>query len=329
MSHDDVVAVIRKLVKKDQIQMSVVSSEADPVNPKRDREAQENGEVIFNISRVKNSYGFSLSTSNEDGVYVHTLKDIKAGGAAEQAGMKELMLLVAMNGRRCDELDHKSVVKEVKSGGKNVIIRCRLPADSQPAKAEVAKAEVEETPKVEEPAAPVAAALVAEPSAPADMSGPTGAKLCRVVKSARDNYGFSCKYDKDLALETVNRVAIGSPAQLAGLEDGDRVFSVNGVNIIGKPHSETIALIKQFPNHVVFMVVPQADHASWIAAEMTPNEWEAAPYWQKTYGDLGIPRNCVLEKEDGEKYGFTLEHKNDKHIVKTYPAGTHGLIFVL
>merc|ERR1711935_1080433 len=65
------------------------------------------------------------------------------------------------------------------------------------------------------------------------------------------------------------------------------------------------------------MVVPEADHAAWIATDSTPNEWDATPAWQKAYGELGIPRNCCLEKEDGEKYGFTLEHQSGKHIVKT------------
>ena len=75
---------------------------------------------------------------------------------------------------------------------------------------------------------------------------------------------------------------------------GDRVFSVNGVNIIGKAHSETIALIKQYENHVVFMVVSEADHAAWIAAERTPNEWDAKPYWQKAYGALGDEQESFL-----------------------------------
>ena len=335
MSHDDVVSVIKKLAKKDSIQFVVVSGEADPVNPARDREAVESGEQIFNISRIKGSYGFSLSTGNEDnGTYKHTLKDIKSGGAAEKAGMKDQMLLIAMNGRPCEEMDHKAVVREVKSGGKNVIIRCRTAekAEEEKVEASAPAAEKVEEAQIEEAAAPVAAAaavaatIAPEPAAP---EGPSGAKLCRVVKAARDNYGFSCKYDKDLSMETVNRVAIGSPAQLAGLENGDRVFSVNGVNIIGKAHSETIALIKQYENHVVFMVVSEADHAAWIAAERTPNEWDAKPYWQKAYGALGIPRNCSLEKEDGEKYGFTLEHQNSKHIVKTVndhsPADQAGL----
>lgn len=337
MSHDDVVGVIKKLAKKDSIQFVVVSGEADPVNPARDREAIESGEQIFNISRIKGSYGFSLSTgNNDDGTYKHTLKDIKSGGAAEKAGMKDQMLLIAMNGRQCEEMDHKAVVREVKSGGKNVIIRCRTgteKVEEADVEASAPATEKVEEAQVEEAAAPVAAAAVAVAATiapePATPEGPSGAKLCRVVKAARDNYGFSCKFDKDLSMETVNRVAIGSPAQLAGLENGDRVFSVNGVNIIGKAHSETIALIKQYENHVVFMVVPEADHAAWIAAERTPNEWDAKPYWQKAYGALGIPRNCALEKEDGEKYGFTLEHQNSKHIVKTVndhsPADQAGL----
>merc|ERR1711976_346407 len=164
MSHDDVVSVIKKLAKKDSIQFGVVSGEADPVNPARDREAIESGEQIFNISRIKGSYGFSLSTGNNDnGTYKPTLKDIKSGGAAEKAGMKDQMTLIAMNGRQCEEMDHKAVVREVKSGGKNVIIRCRTAEKVEEAKVEASAPAVEkvEEAQVEEAAAPVAAAAVA------------------------------------------------------------------------------------------------------------------------------------------------------------------------
>ena len=59
------------------------------------------------------------------------------------------------------------------------------------------------------------------------------AKLCRVIKGSSGNYGFNVKLCKDISMEILNRIDLGSPAQLAGLENGDRIFSVNGVDIIG------------------------------------------------------------------------------------------------
>ena len=135
------------------------------------------------------------------------------------------------------------------------------------------------------------------------------AKLCRVIKSSDgkfSKYGFTCKYHNEISMEVVEHIIIGSSAQLGGLELEDRIVSVNGVNIIGKSHSETVSLIRQHENHFVCMVVSKADHENWIKANRQPNEWEAIPHWRKDYGDLGIPRNCHVEKEKAESYGFHL-----------------------
>ena len=257
----------------------------------------------------------------EDGEYKHIIKDIKAGGAAQKAGMDDKMILIAMNGRDCVSLGHKEVVQEVKSGGKNVIIRCKVVTEEE-IKEKIAEkvaevAPVASTMPAPEPEKPVAA--------PAVTSSSGKAKICRVVKSPRDNYGFSCKYEKDIELETVNRIAIGSPAQLAGLENGDRIYAVNGTKIVGLSHAETIALIKTYENHVVFLAVPEAD---WTAG-MSVSEATAVPQWEANYGELGIPRNVTLEREPGERYGFTIEYVNKQHVVKAVgdhsPAARAGL----
>merc|ERR1711962_597076 len=317
--HADVVAEIKKYAKKDTIQFTVVAAACDPVNPDRDEMAESSGEKIFNVQKIGTSYGFSLSTVKNGDEYRHIIKDIKAGGAAQKAGMENKMILIAMNGRDCVSLGHKEVVQEVKSGGKNVIIRCKVVTEE-----EIAEKIAEKAAEV----APVASTMPApEPETPvvAAPSASGKAKICRVVKSPRDNYGFSCKYEKEIELETVNRIAIGSPAQLAGLENGDRIYAVNGTKIVGLSHAETIALIKTYENHVVFLAVPEAH---WTAG-MSVSEASAVPQWESNYGELGIPRNVTLEREPGERYGFTIEYVNKQHVVKAVgdhsPAAKAGL----
>ena len=65
---------------------------------------------------------------------------------------------------------------------------------------------------------------------------------------------------------------------------------------------------KEHENYVVFLAVTESDHSSWKSSGKMPNEWEAVPQWKTKYGDYGVPRNLVVEREDGEKYGFTLEY---------------------
>ena len=90
------------------------------------------------------------------------------------------------------------------------------------------------------------------------VNGSPRAKLCRVIKASNgkfSKYGFSCKYHNEISMEVVEHISIGSLAQLGGLELDDRIISVNGVNIRGKFHSETVSLIRQHENHFVCMVV--------------------------------------------------------------------------
>ena len=61
-----------------------------------------------------------------DGKGRHIITNIKDGGAAQAAGMENDMILIAMNGRDFIGLSHNEVVEQVKSGGKNVIFRCKL-----------------------------------------------------------------------------------------------------------------------------------------------------------------------------------------------------------
>ena len=94
-------------------------------------------------------------------------------------------------------------------------------------------------------------------------------KLCRVIKPTGTNYGFKCKLHRDISMEVVTQMSLGSPAQLAGLENGDRVFSVNGVSIIGLPHSETVALMRKYENHFVCMVMPKRCSKNWNGSRKT------------------------------------------------------------
>ena len=74
-------------------------------------------------------------------------------------------------------------------------------------------------------------------------------------------------------------------------------------------------MIRQHTNHVMLMVVPEADHGAWIDAKRTPTEWEAKPCWQQEYGDMGIPRNCYLKKGADGIFALELMQSSDKHIV--------------
>ena len=65
------------------------------------------------------------------------------------------------------------------------------------------------------------------------------ARLC-VMKSWKDGkgYGFSMQAQKGKTGHFIGHLDDDSPAQLAGLVDGDRIIEVNGVNVEDVTHKE-------------------------------------------------------------------------------------------
>ena len=72
----------------------------------------------------------------------------------------------------------------------------------------------------------------------------------------------------------------------------------------------------------MFTVTSLEVYQEYAADSSEPYEYLAVGDWIAEYGHDGIPRNIRLEKEAGEKYGFTLEYKNKKHLAKSPIAGS-------
>ena len=64
-------------------------------------------------------------------------------------------------------------------------------------------------------------------------------RLCHLRKiSAFNGYGFNLHAEKGKAGQFIGKVDEGSPAQMAGLREGDRIIEVNGTNIGNENHSQ-------------------------------------------------------------------------------------------
>lgn len=81
-------------------------------------------------------------------------------------------------------------------------------------------------------------------------------RLCHVIKRADfDGYGFNLHAEKGKAGQYIGKVDDHSPAETAGLRQGDRIIEVNGVNIGNETHKEVVQRIKAIANEVRLMVV--------------------------------------------------------------------------
>lgn len=59
----------------------------------------------------------------------------------------------------------------------------------------------------------------------------------------------------------VRKVKNPGPAYQAGLQKGDRIVAVNGIQVIDKPYSFVIQLIQKSPAYLHLLVVPKEEDA--------------------------------------------------------------------
>ncbi|XP_049428733.1 Na(+)/H(+) exchange regulatory cofactor NHE-RF2 [Epinephelus fuscoguttatus] len=95
-------------------------------------------------------------------------------------------------------------------------------------------------------------------------------RLCHLVKGEH-GYGFNLHSNKTRRGQFVRSVDPGSAAESAGIQPGDRLVEVNGVNIEGLRHSEVVALIRAEGEEVRLLVVDQETDELFHRLGVTPS----------------------------------------------------------
>lgn len=81
-------------------------------------------------------------------------------------------------------------------------------------------------------------------------------RLCHIVKREDfDGYGFNLHAEKGKPGQYIGKVDDDSPAEAAGLKQGDRIIEVNGVNIGNETHKQVVQRIKAIADEVRLLVV--------------------------------------------------------------------------
>merc|ERR1711892_219487 len=126
-------------------------------------------------------------------------------------------------------------------------------------------------------------------------------KMAHIARLERgDGYGFH------LASETgnqfIHKIDEKSPAERAGIRDGDRLIGVNASCVIGLSHKEVVSLVRQSENEVALILVQPATNR-----DLTDNEQMR----------LSWPREVTLyRKENG--FGFVLHSERIRKATKYY-----------
>eukprot|EP00096_Caligus_rogercresseyi_P000195 TRINITY_DN1052_c0_g1_i6.p1 TRINITY_DN1052_c0_g1~~TRINITY_DN1052_c0_g1_i6.p1 ORF type:complete len:357 (+),score=120.10 TRINITY_DN1052_c0_g1_i6:131-1201(+) len=81
-------------------------------------------------------------------------------------------------------------------------------------------------------------------------------RLCKLAMWPDfDGYGFNLHAEKSRPGQYVGKVDEGSPAEAAGLREGDKIIQVNGTNISSENHKQVVSRIKSIPNETELLVV--------------------------------------------------------------------------
>ncbi|RWS13434.1 Na(+)/H(+) exchange regulatory cofactor NHE-RF2-like protein [Dinothrombium tinctorium] len=122
-------------------------------------------------------------------------------------------------------------------------------------------------------------------------------RLCHIVKWPDfDGYGFNLHAEKSKSGQFIGKVDDGSPAQAAGLREGDKIIEVNGVNISNENHRQVVERIKSVPNETKLLVVDESAEKWYKEKKLTikssqPNVLyikTPVPRPQETRADVGV-----------------------------------------
>uniref|UniRef100_A0A0A9X6F1 Na(+)/H(+) exchange regulatory cofactor NHE-RF2 n=1 Tax=Lygus hesperus TaxID=30085 RepID=A0A0A9X6F1_LYGHE len=104
-------------------------------------------------------------------------------------------------------------------------------------------------------------------STTSETLSPDALRLCHILKwESFDGYGFNLRAEKGKPGQFIGKVDEGSPAEAAGLREGDRIVEVNDVNIANENHKQVVQRIKALPNETKLLVV-DADGESYFKAQ--------------------------------------------------------------
>ncbi|EDW79703.1 uncharacterized protein Dwil_GK17877 [Drosophila willistoni] len=99
--------------------------------------------------------------------------------------------------------------------------------------------------------------MSSSPKTPTPPTLPPGVtKVCHIVKRPDfDGYGFNLHSEKVKPGQFIGKVDAKSPAEAAGLKEGDRILEVNSVSIGNETHKQVVARIKAIANEVRLLLI--------------------------------------------------------------------------
>uniref|UniRef100_A0A8C9QAI2 PDZ domain-containing protein n=1 Tax=Spermophilus dauricus TaxID=99837 RepID=A0A8C9QAI2_SPEDA len=249
--------VVEKVDPGQQTSLLVVDKETEKREREREREFQKRRAFLIILSFCGGRIG-------------QIIKDIDSGSPAEAAGLKTNDLVVAVNGESVENLDHDSVVEMIKKGGDQTSL---LVVDKETESiyrlahfSPFFYYQSQEIPNGSIKEAPASIPVPLEVSSPdtTEEVADHRPKLCRLMKD-ENGYGFHLNAIQGQPGSFIKQVQEGGPAAEAGLEDGDLVIEVNGLNVLEEPYEKVVDRIQGSGKNVTLLVCGKKAYAYFQA----------------------------------------------------------------
>ncbi|PSN47880.1 hypothetical protein C0J52_01262 [Blattella germanica] len=153
------------------------------------------------------------------------------------------------------------------------------------------------------------------------------ARLCHIIQWKHfDGYGFNLHAEKGNPGQYIGKVDEGSPAEAAGLKQGDRIVEVNGVNISNENHKQVVQRIKAISNETKLLVVDaEADKYfkanNIIIKSSLPNVVHRQTPVPNEDGEVDVNGDKGDVNED------TVSHKSERSVASAEPEAQPELFY--
>ncbi|XP_076607434.1 NHERF family PDZ scaffold protein 4b [Chaetodon auriga] len=227
--------------------------------------------------------GLGISFTPVEGQKGHFSVNLVAGGAAEKAGVQKGDRLVWMNGATVSDLTHSALSRMMKKCGDHITI---LVIDSESEK----KYTQERMPIL--PTAAVSHNLPHRPRKFHLVCGPEGYGLLLRLEKAPSGRTFHVLREMDP----------GSPAERAGMQDGEVLLEVNGESVESLKHGEIVDRVRLSGKQVSLTTITLQGMEFYTKLGLSPllfcdgdaDQREKSPL-NKMDGSCK-PRHCSLQK---------------------------------
>ncbi|CAL8350147.1 unnamed protein product [Lota lota] len=197
-------------------------------------------------------YGFLLRQEklSVSGRIVHLLREVEAGSPAEEAGMEDGDMMLAINGEAVENMEHELIVQRIRESGQRVsLTTITLKGRDYYRQLDLSPLlfydeDIKEAQN--------------GPDDVRNLLSSSGPRLCVLDREAA-GFGFHLCCVQDKPGTFISQVASGGSGQRAGLLGGDAIVEVDGQNVEDRSLEEVGTLIKGGLTPLKLLVVERTE----------------------------------------------------------------------